>query len=142
MLNQGKVLKELVLKLKKIFKDFPVESSEVKEGYKRQSFSIRIPYSKASDYMKKYRETTLYAQLYYFSSKNGGYNELYKIKSELERTFYEGCILEVEGIPVEIKNIFSKVLSQETLFFKFNVYIFEEYNPKEIEKIETLNIKI
>ena len=47
----------------------------------------------------------------------------------------------------KLKNIFSKVLSQETLFFKFNVYIFEEYNPeeynpKEIEKIETLNIKI
>ena len=139
MISSKDILTILVARLRKELKDIPIECRDVKEGYRRGSIHIYFENLKASDYMKKFRETTLNVRIIYHP-KNDDIADILTMQEKLIEIFSDNPVIELlDGLVTEVLEVDSTE-SDGDLLFNFDLYIFEEYPEKVSEMIENLNI--
>ena len=139
MISSKDILTILVAKLRKELKDTPIECRDVKEGYRRGSIHIYFENLKASDYMKKFRETTLNVRIIYHPKKDDDIGELLGIQEKLIEIFSDNPVIELlDGLVTEV--LVDSTESDGDLLFNFDLYVFEEYEEKVSEMMENLYI--
>lgn len=93
MISSKDILTILVARLRKELKDTHIECRDVKEGYRRGSIHIYFENLKASDYMKKFRETTLNVRIIYHPKKDNDIGELLDIQEKLIEIFSDNPVI-------------------------------------------------
>lgn len=140
MVTPKEILAVLVAKLRTELPGIVVEAREVKEGYRRGSIYIFFENLKISNYMKKYRETTLNVELLYFPKKEDDTLELLNLQDKLVKIFSDTPTLKlIDGLYTEILEVDAGI-SDGILQFDFDIYLFEEYPEKVKEFIENIII--
>lgn len=140
MVTPKDILTVLVAKLRTELPGIVVEAREVKEGYRRGSIYIFFENLKISNYMKKYRETTLNVELLYFPKKEDDTLELLNLQDKLVQIFSDAPTLKlIDGLYTEILEVDADI-SDGILQFGFDIYMFEEYPEKVKEFIENIII--
>lgn len=140
MVTPKDILTVLVAKLRTELSGIVVEAREVKEGYRRGSIYIFFENLKISNYMKKYRETTLNVELLYFPKKEDDTLELLNLQDKLIQIFSDTPTLKlIDGLYTEILEVDAD-MSDGILQFGFDIYVFEEYPEKVKEFIENIII--
>lgn len=140
MVTPKDILTVLVAKLRTELPGIVVEAREVKEGYRRGSIYIFFENLKISNYMKKYRETTLNVELLYFPKKEDDTLELLNLQDKLVKIFSDTPTLKlIDGLYTEILEVDAGI-SDGILQFDFDIYLFEEYPEKVKEFIENIII--
>lgn len=140
MISSKDILTVLVARLRKELKDIPIECRDVKEGYRRGSIHIYFENLKASDYMKKFRETTLNVRIIYHPKKDDDVEEILTIQEKLIEIFSDNPTIELlDGLVTEVLETDSTE-SDGDLLFNFDLYVFEEYEEKVSEMMENLYV--
>lgn len=140
MISSKDILAILVTKLRKELKDTHIECRDVKEGYRRGSIHIYFENLKASDYMKKFRETTLNVRIIYHPKKDDDIEEILTMQENLIEIFSDNPVIELlDGLVTEVLEVDSTE-SDGDLLFNFDLYVFEEYPEKVSEMMESLYI--
>lgn len=140
MISSKDILTILVAKLRKELKDTPIECRDVKEGYRRGSIHIYFENLKASDYMKKFRETTLNVRIIYHPKRDDNIEEILTMQENLIQIFSDNPVIELlDGLVTEVLEVDSTE-SDGDLLFNFDLYVFEEYEEKVSEMMENLYI--
>jgi pyruvate formate-lyase activating enzyme-like uncharacterized protein len=140
MISSKDILTILVARLRKELKDIPIECRDVKEGYRRGSIHIYFENLKASDYMKKFRETTLNVRIIYHPKNDDDIGERLDMEEKLIQMFSDNPVIELlDGLATEVLEVDSTE-SDGDLLFNFDLYVFEEYPEKASEMIENLYI--
>ena len=132
MISSKDILTILVAKLRKELKDTHIECRDVKEGYRRGSIHIYFENLKASDYMKKFRETTLNVRIIYHPKRDDDIEEILTMQENLIQIFSDNPVTEVLEV--------DSTESDGDLLFNFDLYVFEEYPEKVSEMMENLYI--
>lgn len=143
MLTFRKILVKLQEKISEAMPDTNIETKNIDEGYERKCIYIYFDNVKASDYMKKFRETNLTVRIVYFPLDEDDYIEdLLTVQDKLIELFSDNNTIELdEGLFTEAQEVQMNIVDK-TLLFNFDMYIFEDYPEKKYEMIEELNIKI
>lgn len=103
MISSKDILAILVTKLRKELKDTHIECRDVKEGYRRGSIHIYFENLKASDYMKKFRETTLNVRIIYHPKKDDDIEEILTMQENLIEIFSDNPVIELlDGLVTEV----------------------------------------
>lgn len=140
MISSKDILTVLVARLRKELRDIPIECRDVKEGYRRGSIHIYFENLKASDYMKKFRETTLNVRIIYHPKKDDDVEEILTIQEKLIEIFSDNPTIELlDGLVTEVLETDSTE-SDGDLLFNFDLYVFEEYEEKVSEMMENLYV--
>lgn len=140
MISSKDILTILVAKLRKELKGTHIECRDVKEGYRRGSIHIYFENLKASDYMKKFRETTLNVRIIYHPKRDDDIEEILTMQENLIQIFSDNPVIELlDGLVTEVLEVDSTE-SDGDLLFNFDLYVFEEYPEKVSEMMENLYI--
>lgn len=134
------ILATLIQVIREKLKDINIESSEVEEGYRKNSLYIYLENTKSQNYMEQYRETRTNARIIYRSKKDNDLEELLDVQEELNELFADEYCIDIEGVPIEITNV-DTTISDGDLLFNFDVYVFEEYPQPTAEMMEELYIR-
>lgn len=137
MINIGAIIPALTKTLRELA--FNVEANSTKEGYRRGSIHIKVGSINSDNYMKNYRETNMSIELIYHPKKDDDMLELAIVQEKLLGRFVDNEVLEVDNMTVEIKDV-EYIISDCDLLFNFDLFIFEEYEEKQAEKMEDLYI--
>ena len=140
MISSKDILTILVAKLRKELKNTPIECRDVKEGYRRGSIHIYFENLKASDYMKKFRETTLNVRIIYHPKKDDDIKEILTMQENLIQIFSDNPVIELLDVLVTEVLEVDSTESDRDLLFNFDLYVFEEYPEKVSEMMENLYI--
>ena len=106
MISSKDILTILVAKLRKELKNTPIECRDVKEGYRRGSIHIYFENLKASDYMKKFRETTLNVRIIYHPKKDDDIKEILTMQENLIQIFSDNPVIELlDGLVTEVLEV-------------------------------------
>lgn len=140
MIKVINILKTLIEIIRKNFTNICIEAKEVKEGYRRKSLYIYLENTRVQNYMDQYRETNSNVRIIYHPQNDDDLEELLEIQEKLNEIFADKYCIEVDGVPVELKNV-DTTISDGDLLFNFDVYLFEEYSQPDVEMMEELYLK-
>lgn len=140
MISSKDVLAILVNKLRNELEGTFIESRDVKEGYRRGSIYIYFENLRAADYMKQFRETTLNVRMIYHPKNDKDIEEILDLEEKLVEIFSDNPVIELlDGLVTEVLEVDSHK-SDGDLLFNFDLYIFEEYPERVVEKMQELRI--
>lgn len=134
-------LKDIKLAInEKLLSEFPkieIQSTDIKEGFKRPSFFVKFDYSSKTDYRFVF-ERRLTVRIYYFPSDRYQYDiEVIEMQEDIEKLFYLG--LQVKDRYLKIENDIQSELVDGVLIVSFDLsYYDSSYTEPEQEKMEEL----
>jgi len=124
----------------KLISKFPkieIQSSDIKEGFKRPSFFVKFDYSSKTDYQHIF-ERLLTIRIYYFPWNRYRYNiELLKMQEKIEALFCLGIYVNDRFLKLD-NDIQSEVVDG-VLIVSFDILYYDSaYEEPEHEKMEEL----
>lgn len=140
MIKAINILENLIETIRKNLTNICIEAREVKEGYRKKSLYIYLENTKVQNYMDQYRETNSNVRIIYHPQNDDDLEELLEIQEKLNEIFADKYCIDIEDIPLELKNV-DTTISDGDLLFNFDVYLFEEYPQQDTEMMEELYIK-
>lgn len=141
MITYKNILVSLISQIRGTIKGVTVTSNDISEGFERPSFFIDIENVRPENFMNKFSEKTLDIEILYFPKDiNKNQLELLEITDMLSKNFIDNNYIELEdGLIVEVKNAKFNTVNK-VLHFDFEIFISEEYEEKEYELMEEIEL--
>lgn len=141
MITYKNILVSLISQIRGTIKEVTVTSNDISEGFERPSFFIDIENVRPENFMNKFSEKTLDIEILYFPKDiNKNQLELLEITDILSKNFIDNNYIELEdGLIVEVKNAKFNTVNK-VLHFDFEIFISEEYEEKEYELMEEIEL--
>lgn len=141
MITYKNILVSLISQIRGTIKGVTVTSNDISEGFERPSFFIDIENVRPENFMNKFSEKTLDIEILYFPKDiNKNQLELLEITDMLSKNFIDNNYIELEdGLIVEVKNAKFNTVNK-VLHFNFEIFISEEYEEKEYELMEEIEL--
>lgn len=141
MITYKNIFVSLISQIRGTIKGVTITSNDISEGFERPSFFIDIENVRPENFMNKFSEKTLDIEILYFPKDiNKNQLELLEITDILSKNFIDNNYIELEdGLIVEVKNAKFNTVNK-VLHFDFEIFISEEYEEKEYELMEEIEL--
>ncbi|AZV56797.1 DUF6838 family protein [Clostridium sp. AWRP] len=138
------IVKAINLKIKDKFPDIPIQSTDIKEGFKRPSFYVNKDDNKSNRYNQDIKESKTSIRIYYFpTSAYKNRIELLNMENDLTDLFLDGVLVSTddgEYLMEILEDDIDSVVTDGVLQVHFYLYLLQDFSEEDAEVMEELEM--
>jgi len=141
MIGLKDIKKAINDKIKANFSNIKIQSTDIKEGFKRPSFYVKIDNNRDNKFNPSSKEKTVTIRIYYFpNSKYENEVELLETQDTLENIFLEGLQVNDGFYIPTLDNELNFTTTDGVLQLAFDLYCIQLLDEEDAEPLDDLEI--